>query len=286
VTGVSIGEARRRGKAAGLAVCIHVSQKVDKGLLPKAQRLPTEIAGVPVDVVESSFSLHTLGAAQHKQRRLDPQNPIPPGVEIGALHSGEFGTVGAVVVDLLSPAKEQCLLTAAHVLDCPAYTLVYQPCTGEPGTMIGHARRRIPHCDAALAVLHGNRSASNTPLGLTTPISGCREVGHDDVLVKSGMMTGVTRAVVKYVGEFRIPLGAFDSRVMVGFVLKPLDGAVDPISDKGDSGAVWYDEETGEGVGLHIGGDAYGPGLEDDEAFACNLNEVLKEIHAEIVLAV
>jgi hypothetical protein len=283
VTGVSIGEAVRGGVADGIAVCVHVEQKVAKKSLSKAQRLPIDIAGIPIDVVERRFVAHSLTAAQRQQRRLIPQNPAPPGVEVAA-HNGEPGSLGAVVVDLLTPLREPCLLTAAHVLAVAAGTAVYQPGTGAPGTLIGHVRRRILSaiCDGALAVLDAGRSLTNLPAELNSTIRGCRRVKPDDVLVKSGMMTGVTRAVVKHFGEFTISMPNYSSRTMTGFVLLPLTGVEHPICDRGDSGAIWYDEETGQGVGIHIAGDTNGPGYADDAAFACNLTDVLEELHAII----
>jgi hypothetical protein len=38
------------------------------------------------------------------------------------------------------------------------------------------------------------------------------------------------------------------------FILERLAGDTDPISCDGDSGSLWYDPDTFEGVGLHHGG--------------------------------
>lgn len=283
VTGVSIGEAVRRGIPGDLAVCVHVEQKLAAGLLSRAQRLPKEVAGIPIDVVERRFVSHSLTPTQRQQLRLIPQNPAPPGVEVAA-QQGEPGSLGTLVVDLLTPSREPCLLTAGHVLAAAVGTAVYQPGTEGPGSLIGHVRRRVmsARCDGALAILDAGRKLTNLPAGLNSAIRGCRPVKLDDVLVKSGMMTGVTRAVVKHVGEFSIYLSGFNSRTMIGFVLQPLAGSEHSICDGGDSGGIWYDEVTGEGVGMHIAGDANGPGYADDAAFACNLTDVLDELDAAI----
>ena len=69
-----------------------------------------------------------------------------------------------------------------------------------------------------------------------------------DVLEKSGRTTGTTRAVV--INERRPADG-----LPTAFILGRLPGESDPISCEGDSGAIWYDPETREGVGLHHGGE-------------------------------
>lgn len=283
VTGVSIGEAIRGGVGDGLAICVHVNQKVAYASLTKAQRLPKEIAGIPVDVVERQFVAHSLTAEQRKLRRVIPQNPAAPGVEVAA-HHGEPGTLGVMVVDLLTPQRDLCLLTAAHVLNSPVGTPVYQPGTKDPASLIGHVRRRVlsSYCDGALAVLDVGRFSVNLPIELTRSITGIRQVKIGDVLVKSGMMTGVSRAVVKHVGEFDIRMPNLEQMYMQGFVLQPLAGVQESICERGDSGAIWYDETTGEGVGIHIAGDTCGKGYEDDVAFACNLSSVLAQLDAEL----
>ncbi len=67
---------------------------------------------------------------------------------------------------------------------------------------------------------------------------------------------------------------------------------IEPLSDEadqkvlcqpGDSGAVWYDENTGEAVGIHFAGEsnsAYGP----LHAKACFITQALEQFKLELYL--
>ena len=68
------------------------------------------------------------------------------------------------------------------------------------------------------------------------------------MLETSARTTGTTRARVIAVGR------PADGRPNA-FILERLSGDTQPISWAGDSGAVWYDPTTLEGVGLHHGGE-------------------------------
>lgn len=281
VTGVSIGEALRKGKPRGLAICIYVAQKLPRKALTKAQRLPKSIAGIPVDILERRHVVHVLPLGERQARRLNSADPVPPGVEVGP-HNGGTGTLGLVVVDALSSTRDICILTAAHVLNVPTGTAVYQPRIETPQNLLGHVRRKVlnKRCDAAIAVVDSNRQTTNLPMGCETPINGCRDVQMGDILCKSGSMTGVTQAVVKSIGLFKIDYPGYGEKLMEGFELCPLAGT-DEISDEGDSGSVWYDPISGEGVGLSIAGDKLGEADINEWAFACHLSAVIQEMNVD-----
>lgn len=285
VTGVSIGVASRNGTSAEFGVCVHVEQKLPVKVLTRAQRLPSIITGIPVNVIERKFLSHGLTGDQRRLRRVQPQDPVAPGLKVTA-SGGEPGTLGVMVADLLSTTDEPCFLTAGHVFNVPEGTLVYQPREGPPDRLLGQVLRRTmsPYCDGAIAVVDSERSWTNLPIDLDHEICGCRQVQLGDILVKSGIMTGVTRARVEHIGEFKVHVPPISSKTMSGFVLQPCDESIDePICEGGDSGSIWYDERSGLGVGMHVAGDTLGPGYADDAAYACHLDQVLYELDAEII---
>lgn len=276
VTGISIGQAWRGGVPDGMAICIHVDQKVEDSQLSNAERLPREIAGVPVDVIECVHRARGMTDAERRARRVVPASPALPGVEI-AVQSLQLGTLGMIVMDSLSPDHPLCLLSAAHVLDAPEGAPVYQPGREVQANLIGHVGRRVwnRYGDAAIAPISG-RSVSNIPLGSQKKIGEPREVRLGEVLLKSGSMTGLTRARVTHVGEFRVTYSGDFALVMEGFQLAPLDGESGEISDGGDSGSVWHDEITGQAIGLTVAGDSLGAADPAEWAFACHMVTVFK----------
>ena len=88
----------------------------------------------------------------------------------------------------------------------------------------------------------------------------------NDVLEKSGRTTGITRGRVQGIGTF--------NNVFPAIHLRPLLGGMGTvISDRGDSGAVWYSTISGAAVGLHVAGDNSGA---NPFAIAAVLTEVVR----------
>lgn len=282
VTGVSIGEAYRGGKPAGTAVRLHVEQKLPDKVLTKAQRFPKSIEGVPVDVVERRFMIHSGG--EHLAGTPGPtaDEYIAPGQKIVA-QGLDPGTAGMIVSGVSDP-DVYYLLTAGHVLNSINGTDVFLPDMISQ-TRIGyiHDSRMTKKCDGGLVALDGNLPWTNIPIDVDSEIIGIREVRVDDILVKSGMMTEVTYARVAEVTESKVYTSEYASKKMVGMILKPLEPVDGPFCDGGDSGSIWFDESTGLAVGLHVAGDDNGAGYADDVAFACNMIDVFDELGVEIV---
>ena len=102
--------------------------------------------------------------------------------------------------------------------------------------------------DAALARIEHGLVCRNDQMGTGKVIRSFREPVVGDILEKSARTTGTTRARVAAVER---PAAELTN----AFILERLSGDTEPISCDGDSGAVWYDPETLEGVGLHHGGE-------------------------------
>ena len=64
-------------------------------------------------------------------------------------------------------------------------------------------------------------------------------------------------------------------------------GHLDLFSDGGDSGSIWYDENTGEAVGLHVAGDnskysLLEAGGNQNSAIACHITEVFARLEIDL----
>jgi hypothetical protein len=103
-------------------------------------------------------------------------------------------------------------------------------------------------------------------------------------LIKSGVVTGVTRGKVDGIGgSFPIDYTAFgDTRRWMDGVRLVIDpeAQTEEISLKGDSGALWINVATNQAVGLHFAGeDGLGPLAE--YALAHPLPAVLNALQVE-----
>ena len=260
VTGVSISMRERDGDLLaeeGPVIAIHVRRKVRRReRVPKSQRIPTRILGIPTDVIEGDYRWRHGSAPVP----IATDSELRPGHSI-ARSDGSAGTFGAVVMH----DTGRCLLTAAHVLR--------EGGRGRRGDRIVHpgpadahhaaprpvARYATVHLgmDAGLATLEDGVTASNLALvtGVAIGAPAVAEIG--DIVEKVGRSTQVTQAVVQGLGTFLDLWPAMH--------LRPVAGDLDPepLSERGDSGAVWYRLRDGAAIGLHCAGSgATAAGLE------------------------
>lgn len=282
VTGITLGEPIRIGELheGRMALCIHVEQKHELRYVRKDQVFPREILGVPVDVVERRHRPQDLSDAEIFARQLDPIRPLRPGVALST-EDGNFGTLGMIVFDRTD--RRPCVLSAAHVLQDGTSAVVVQPGANVGGLTIGRRSRVLLDSDgdAAIARLDGSRDFDITPLGLGAP-RGIQPVRQEQRLTKSGARTGVTEGVVTSIGEISVHYDNRNTIPMHGFEIRPLDPTRGQVSDKGDSGSAWLDSETGDVVGLTVGGDPFSiPGL-GDFALACHIGLVCKRLQISL----
>lgn len=277
VTGISIGEPSKDGRCivGELALCIHVREKLPKHAVSESELLPKRLHGVRVDVEQRNHRPLRLSDHEMLRRNLQPAEPVVPGVQVGVKGRGA-GTLGLFVYDRVD--GHLCLLSAAHVFGDQHRSTVMQPAPQNAGMPAGSVRRWIlnRNGDAGIAAFDRLRSWSPLPLG-ATDIRGVRRVKCGDILIKSGATTGVTRARVARIGEFEAYPG-YPGRWMHGFELRPIDpGDAKQISDVGDSGSVWCDEE-GLAVGLTVAGDRFSVAGANDWALCCHLESVFNRL--------
>ena len=193
----------------------------------------------------------TEAECQPDPLRIAASSLLTPGLSIGA-ESKTTGTLGLFVVDATGTL---CLLSAKHILardDSPkALSRIVHPASDDAdGQNPGHIASLwwwLSRVDAALAKIEADVVCNIEQFETDVTIQSFREPKVDDILEKSGRSSGVTRAKVT---DCYVPADGLPETLK----LRRLDGETDPISCKGDSGAVWYDPITGEGVGLHHGG--------------------------------
>ncbi len=290
VTGVDIGYKYKDGRRGEQVVLrVHLREKLAPGLVDPAQLLPAEIDGVPLDVIQGSYTPSGNGVLALAARR-HRRDPVQPGLSISH-HLGTAGTIGAIVYDRTDGAP--CILSNKHVLAEAALAEAGDQIL-QPGRIDGGrrdldviARLRRMHLgikgDAAIAALTQGRQMRTALYGSDIQIQRTRRARLGDLAAKSGRTTGVTDGRVDGVGRFKVRYG-FQDHWIEGFKLRTQDHA-NPgnleLTRHGDSGALWYDPVTQEGLGLHFAGeDDSAPAAEF--ALACHLDAVLDELLASL----
>jgi hypothetical protein len=271
VTGVDIGLERKGGLETGrLAVRIHVREKLKRSLLAAREVFPKRIGGVRVDIIEAQYARH----AGTGPWRVDT---LQPGVSIG--HSRT--TAGTLGVFIRDEQQRLGLLSASHVLVPDTLSNpgdpILQPGRSDGGTAPGDTVATVGRfdlrTDSAFALLNGTRGTDARVAGTNAMIGGTRMPVVGDILTKSGRSTQVTQAKVDGVA------GPYFG-IQFSFRLVPADPAV-LMCDLGDSGSVWYDAATGEGVGLHCLGPS-NPTLSNQFGVASSLAIVLQRLRISL----
>jgi hypothetical protein len=286
-----------------IVIRFHTKKKISEDKLDPAKLFPKEIYGVPIDVIEVTYKLPTdepTAANEPSELPSEPrkirQNIIQPGLSIS--HSEKnYGTFGAVVYNSSGCA---CILSNWHVLvsssNASSEGAIIQPGFADggkyPQDRVGklEGERFIINekGDAAIAVLDQplGRSLNRAQFDTRVIIESARMAKVGDILKKSGRTTGITKGKVDGVGSYKIKYGEpVGEKIIEGFKIVPvIDGNPDEeeISHSGDSGSIWYDPKTKEGVGLHFAGN---PNSEPkkEHALACHLPIVLEELQVSLV---
>jgi hypothetical protein len=250
ILGAGLGMRTRRGSLHAVedpCLVVYVRRKRPRAALTRSQVLPRHLDGVPVDVVPLAPRRHAGPVAPEP-----PPVTVCPGMGIMRDRLG-LGTAGGIVLE----AKGMpCLLTAGHVLYGsesfkrgipvrPAST--NQPSGSAP--IIGRTHDVHFGLDAGLVRLEGSEGRNRAVCeGVTLRSPKAAVIGA--TLEKCGARSGRTQAVVASIGKV--------GRLFPAMVLQPVlpDLDPDPLSQPGDSGALWYDPVDSRAVGLHVQGGA------------------------------
>jgi hypothetical protein len=277
-------------RVRGEGIRFHVCHKKHPSLVPVSEELPKEILGIRCDVLQASYQTHASPKDRH--------NPIRPGISIGNRSFLTAGTLGCFVRDRLSGAT--CLLSNWHVLYGDRAALVGAP-------IVQPAARNLqdntaPTVATLLATVFTSDNVDAAIARLTEGVELDQqtfETGHvastvaeprtGMKVVKFGVVSETTHALVDGVdGHYRLdypnPQNGLPEPIWVpGFhlVRHPNHPELE-ISRRGDSGAVWFDADTGAAVGLHFAGeDNLAPTAEF--ALAHPMSQVLKLLDVELL---
>ena len=238
VRSIDIGYQYSDRRSTGrLAIRVHVNAKLPDAELKPSERLPEEIEGIPLDVIQSNPKLHAVN-------RDARQVPVIGGVTLGNTNSVLNGTLGAVVFDQRS--LQPMALSNYHVLvvEPPQGTdMIAQPQTSAAADALGNLERWDKRYDCAVCRITSRPvSAQLAGLGAARGTQSPR-VGMK--VIKSGRTTGVTRGVI-------------DGTDGAEFTVVPDPDFPAPrgeISASGDSGSLWLESESLLAVGLHYAGE-------------------------------
>ncbi len=284
IVGVDVGyKYKARKRTSELALRFHVRAKVPESLLSHDAVIPRVIGDMFTDVIEANY-------IPNSQSRLTRCDPIRPGVSVSRSNT-THGTIGAIVKD--NETGRLALLSNWHVLVANETTTgdihIVQPSAVDGGTApidtVATVLRSLisDDGDAAIAILNDERSVDFKMFDTGVVLKGCRLPSPNEVLEKSSRSTGVSRAVIDGMGRYKIPYSIGDVEID-GFRLIPVD--LDnheniEISRSGDSGAIWYDPDSWEGIGLHIAGES-DPDPTKESAIACYLERVLEVLDVSL----
>jgi hypothetical protein len=284
VTAVDLGFKWSRGLMTGkLSIRVHVAQKLPLADLTEADLFPSELEGIPVDVIEAEYGLQLLpgnsqleAAPEARKARYDP---ILLGVSVGNPRV-TAGTLGAKVYDAASLLP--MALSNWHVfVGSPsgvAGEQIWQPGSLDGGnstdTFAILSRSVLSPYDAAVAQLTNSREVmAETVDGDVIEDATTPQLGM--LVWKSGRTTERTEGFIDGVQmTTSVNYGAAGVRVMQGVVrIVPRPGAGNiEVSMGGDSGSIWVDEASGKGVGLHFAGEV---GNAPEQGLANELQPVL-----------
>jgi hypothetical protein len=268
ITGVDYGYVYKDGKRTSKqGIRFHVAAKRPLDSVKPDQTLPDTIHELECDVIESVYKPQAAAPAT-------TAGALAPGLSIGNLPRRKTGTLGLIVADANGGAR--CVLSNWHVLagspDCAAGDAIIQPGpaalgVSDPPNQVAELLRwtNLAHgCDAAIARVQDGAQMSNMVANTGGALRGTQPAVLGMKLAKIGMASGLTHALVDGInGSYPIDYSNYGdtTRWMDGIHL--VHDPSDPneeITLDGDSGAIWFQPDTGKVVALNFAGeDDLGP---------------------------
>jgi len=274
VTGVDVGYKYVAGRRTNIfAIRVFVRRK---GSFAESDRIPTEIAGYPTDVIQACPRF--LDDTRH-------YDPVVGGISIGACRLELAGTLGMLVLDNVTNAP--MALSNFHVLAAdqgwrPGDSIT-QPATIDggscPQTVVATLVRAIQDGDVDAAVAHLTDRSHQCEIADIGRITGQGEpsvLQGENSVRKRGRTTGFTYGEVDGVeGSITIEGITFVHQI----VMTPADGNR-VFADRGDSGSVIVNQQN-QVIGLLFAGDDP-PGT---RVYANHIGHVLSKLNCSICVA-
>ena len=222
-----------------VAFLVYVKRKIPAAELPDAQRVPQTVEGIPTDVLE-------VPAAKRES------DVLWGGV---AINDGTLGAVAlATAANTVAAAGSPVLLTNHHVVskvgDAVGTGCICDCWCCECG-VIGRVvdTRATPALDASIASLFAGNPFSHAILGIGA-VAGMEPATRNHVVLKFGRTTLLTKGVIIEDALNIPPNGPSDFGYQGQLYIVPEAPTTD-MSEGGDSGSVYVDEESRKIVGLH-----------------------------------
>ena len=272
------------------AVRIHLRNKPEQATFEEFSALNEDLvidkSKIPfeVDLIEANYQLDwSWPPPPPENNRRRYHDPLRGGISVSSEWLYGFGTLGGIVQDGVT--GDPMILSNWHVLAGSAYAprglSVYQPGYGDGGNYTDTVATLERHAmgqgiDAAVARLTGDRGWINDQLEIG-PVNGSKAPTVGMKVTKSGRMTKVTHGFIDGImGEYPIRYAGFTTSIRFVFRIVPLPG-LDQVSNKGDSGSFWLDEEGHRAVGLHFAGYDF-----PETALAISMPEVLSALNVTL----
>lgn len=265
VTAVGIGEKLTDGMHTGtLAVKLFVRVKYASTQFPSYLALPSQVAGLPVDVEEVG-ELRRLATLPDPRAQLTPARPgcsigfdYPTGTPLMA------GTFGALLED--EGTGQLFILSNSHVLSdegrLPIGAAIFQTglldvSAGIPRRQIAALREIVPfnapdlRVDAALAAVSSPDLVAPEVLQIGA-LAGTARAAQDMIVAKFGRTTGytvgrITSGATNVQLRYQTGLYTFREQMLI-------EGLATPFSAEGDSGSLVVERSSGKAVGLLFAG--------------------------------
>lgn len=265
VTGIDVGRRQIGGVSTSeSAIRVYVEKKLPREALPEDQRIPSELEGARIDVIEHTFELHHTAAPLPDTARYDP---LQGGISIGPCPApARAGTLGCCVRD--ATTKQTLMLSSLHAMVGGASwqpgQAVSQPSRVDGGACppdaAGTLLRAVlsDEVDGAVAELSGRRLVNSIVdlgvlRGVMAPSLGLRVAKRGRTTRRTfGVVDGIDLTVRVHTGSASGPLIL---RRQIGIVVDPL--ASRHFGLPGDSGAVVTDGR-GMALGLYVAGSTDG----------------------------
>lgn len=269
VTGVGVGEKITKGERTGeTCIRVYVKKKLPKSKLTSAQTIPSEINGVPTDVIEKEFVLHYAVKEESLRLKADTgtYDPLTGGISIGPCRSIDgyvyVGTLGLVVED--NDSGNKMMLSNFHVMcvddgwsagndQCQPSRVDGGSC---PANTVGSiARASIGgQVDAAVAWIDGR--GSNCDIVDIGSVNGTALPVDNEAVRKRGRTTELTYGFVDDISltvaiDYEDGIGVVTLTNQIGIEVDSSQST--QFGNNGDSGSVVVNQSN-EVIGLYFAG--------------------------------
>lgn len=270
VTGVGIGEKIKDGKRTGeMSVRVYVEKKLPKSKVPQNEMIPATIDGVPTDVIERKFVLHTMRVSLRDLRAMadaGTYDPLTGGISVGpcrAINGFVYvGTLGLVVED--NSTGDPMMLSNFHVMcvnnGWSAGDTMAQPSRVDggacPSDVVGELTRATLGGQVDGAVSRITARSHDCRITEIGNVTGTAAAVDGEAVRKRGRTTGLTYGFVDDLAltvtiDYEQDVGNVTLSNQIGIEVDSAQST--QFGNSGDSGSVVVNA-NGEVIGLYFAG--------------------------------